>query len=163
MTSETPMIPADLRRRARRMRKINVPVRLLLRLPFKTPLSSRLMLLFFTGRKTGRSYRQPVSYVVDGDALLTPGGGRWKLNLREGESIEIRLRGRKVLARPEFVRGTQQVEGLVRKMTALNPRLTSFVPFARRDGSVDRDLMQTALDRGFCIVRWSIEQKAGVI
>jgi F420H(2)-dependent quinone reductase len=131
------------------MRVVNVPMRLLLRLPFKTPLNRRLMLLSFTGRKTGRAYRQPVSYVPDGDTLLTPGGGRWKLNLREGEPIRIRLRGRHVLARPEFVRNVDEVERLLRKMMALNPRITSFVPFLGRDGS---------LDRGLSIVRWRVER-----
>jgi hypothetical protein len=56
---------------ARFMRVINLPMRQLLRLPFQTPLSRRLMLLSFTGRRTGRQYRQPVSYVPDGDTLLT--------------------------------------------------------------------------------------------
>jgi F420H(2)-dependent quinone reductase len=159
VTDQTPsMRPAPLRRRARRMRVVNVPMRLLLRLPFKTPLNRRLMLLSFTGRKTGRAYRQPVSYVPDGDTLLTPGGGRWKLNLREGEPIRIRLRGRDVLARPEFVRNVDEVERLLRKMMALNPRITSFVPFLGRDGSLDRGLMEAAIGHGFSIVRWRVEQ-----
>ena len=59
------------------MRIINVPMRRILALPFSTPLSKRLMLLYLTGRHTGRSYRQPVSYVEVGDLLLTPGGGNW--------------------------------------------------------------------------------------
>ena len=75
---------ARLERRARMMRRINVPVRAILDLPFTTPLSSRLMLVEYTGRRTGRHYRQPVSYVRDGDTLLTPGGGAWKANLGEG-------------------------------------------------------------------------------
>jgi hypothetical protein len=159
VTDQTPsMRPAHLRRRARRMRVVNVPMRLLLRLPFKTPLNRRLMLLWFTGRKTGRAYRQPVSYVPDGDTLLTPGGGRWKLNLREGEPIRIRLRGRDVLARPEFVRNVDEVERLLRKMMALNPRITSFVPFLGRDGSLDRGLMEAAIGHGFSIVRWRVER-----
>jgi hypothetical protein len=139
------------------MRMINVPMRLLLRLPFKTPLNRRLMLLSFTGRKTGRAYRQPVSYVPDGDTLLTPAGGRWKLNLREGEPIRIRLRGRDVLGRPEFIRNVEEVERLLRRMMAINPRITSFVPFIGRDGQVDRDRMEAAIGRGFSIVRWSVE------
>ena len=147
----------DLRRRARRMRLLNVPMRLLLRLPFKTPLNRNLMLLFFTGRKTGRAYRQPVSYVRDGDKLLTPGGGRWKLNLREGEPIRIRLRGHDVQARPEFVRGADQVEPLLRTMMRANPRIASFVPFIGHDGQIDRERMEGALARGFSIVRWSLD------
>lgn len=107
---------------------------------------------------TGRAYRQPVSYVPEGDTLLTPGGGRWKLNLREGEPIRIRLRGRDVLARPEFIRNVDEVERLLHKMMALNPRITSFVPFLGRDGSLDRGLMEAAIGHGFSIVRWRVEQ-----
>ena len=73
-------------------------MRLLLRLPFRTPLNAKLMLLSFTGRKTGRAYLQPVSYVPDGDTLLTPAGGKWKLNLNEGEPIRVWLRGGKQTA-----------------------------------------------------------------
>jgi deazaflavin-dependent oxidoreductase (nitroreductase family) len=139
------------------MRMVNVPMRLLLRIPFKTPLNRRLMLLSFTGRKTGRAYRQPVSYVAEGDSLLTPGGGRWKLNLREDQSVEIRLRGRRVRARPEFVRNAEEVERIVRKMMTVNPRMTSFVPFIGRDGQVDRAMMVSAIGKGFCIVRWTVD------
>src|SRR5262245_37306105 len=65
-------------------RVVNVPMRLVLGLPISTPLGKRLMLVYLAGRKTGRHYRQPISYVHDGQTLLTPGGGRWKLNLVEG-------------------------------------------------------------------------------
>jgi hypothetical protein len=140
------------------MRIVNVPIRRLLLLPFKTPLNKRLMLLSFTGRKTGRAYRQPVSYVSDGDGLLTPGGGRWKLNLHEGEPIHVRLRGHDVLARPHFVQDVGVVEGLVRKMLVRNRLMTSFVPFVKPDGQIDRGMMECAIDNGFCIVRWSVEQ-----
>ena len=75
---------AAMRRRARIMRAVNVPMRAALSLPFATPLSGNLMLISYTGRKSGKAYRQPVSYVRDGDVLLTPGGGRWTLNLADG-------------------------------------------------------------------------------
>jgi endonuclease YncB( thermonuclease family) len=158
--NEQPWAPNQtrLRRRARRMRLVNPIMRLLLRVPFPTPLNRRLMLLTFTGRKTGRTYHQPVSYVADGQTLLTPGGGTWKLNLREGEPIRIRLRGRDVLARPVFIRSGEEVEQDLRTMMAQNPRLTSFVPFLGRDGRLDRSAMETALANGFCIIRWTVEE-----
>ena len=77
---------AAMRRRARMMRAVNVPMRAALSLPFTTPLSRNLMLISYTGRKSGKAYRQPVSYVRDGDVLLTPGGGRWTLNLAGGQA-----------------------------------------------------------------------------
>src|SRR6266545_8238545 len=111
--SQRPKRPLGRRIQARVMGILNVPMRVLLRLPFQTPLSGRLMLVSFTGRKTGKAYQQPVSYVQQGDTLLSPGGGKWKLNLREGQPVRIRLRGRDVLARPEFVRDAGEVERLL--------------------------------------------------
>jgi hypothetical protein len=42
-------------------------------------------------------------------------------------------------------------------MMAHNPRLTSFVPFIERDGSIARDKLETALSHGFCVVRWHLD------
>jgi deazaflavin-dependent oxidoreductase (nitroreductase family) len=154
--SDAKMSARTARRRARLMRIVNVPMRWLLSLPVDTPIGRRLMLLFYTGRKTGRSYRQPVSYVEDGGVLLTPGGGRWKLNLQDGESIRVRLRGRDVQARPELVRDPDEVESLLRRMMAANPRLASFVPFIEPGAEIDRDMLDSALRHGFAIVRWRV-------
>src|SRR5215831_17395996 len=85
-------------------RVVNVPMRLILGLPISTPLGKRLMLAYLTGRKTGRHYRQPISYVRDDETLLTPGGGRWKLNLVQGQPAHVRLRGRDISLGPELVR-----------------------------------------------------------
>ena len=158
MTTETTMAPDRLEQRARMMRWVNVPMRVVLGLPFKTPLSRRLMLVSYTGRRTGQAYRQPVSYVRDGEALLTPGGGRWKLNLREGEQVRLRLGGRDVMARPELVRDVDEVDRLLRQIMTKNPRLASFVPFVESDGTIDRTKLETALDHGFCVVRGHLER-----
>jgi deazaflavin-dependent oxidoreductase (nitroreductase family) len=142
---------------ARLMSAINVPMRLILRLPVATPLSGRLMLLHLTGRKSGRAYQQPVSYVPDGDTLLTPGGGRWKLNLRQAECIHIHLRGHDVLARPELIKDVDEVDQLLHRMMALNPRITSFAPVAGPDGQIDRARVEVAVKYGFSIVRWHFD------
>jgi len=97
------------------MRIVNVLVRAILELPFPTPLGRRLMLLFVTGRQTGKTYRLPVSYVPDGDSLLTPGGGNWKLNLANGQPIRIRLRGEDRYATPEIIRAAGDIEPLLEK------------------------------------------------
>lgn len=140
------------------MRIANVPMRAVLGLPFRTPLSGQLMLLHYTGRRTGKRYRQPVSYVAEGAALLTPGGGRWKLNLRDGEPITARLRGRLVRLRPELVRDPDQVQRLLGYMFSQNRRLAAFVPIVGKDGTVDRPALENAVRHGFCIVRWQRAQ-----
>jgi hypothetical protein len=156
-TGVTEPSAAQFERRARVMRWVNVVMRALLSVPFRTPLSSRLMLVQHRGRRTGRIYRQPVSYVRDADMLLTPGGGNWTRNLDPENPVVLRLEGRKVWARPDLVRAEAEVKTLLGRMLASNRRLASFVPFVERDGTVDPAKLHIALQRGFCIVRWQIQ------
>jgi hypothetical protein len=159
MTSvqRAPVRPNRMAVQARLMRVINAPMRLILGLPFATPFSRQLMLLHLTGRKSGKRYVQPVSYVPDGNTLLTPGGGRWKLNLKPSECVRPRLRGRDVLARPELIRDVDQVELLLRKMQSVNPRITSFVPVGGSSGEIDHARLQSAINYGFALVRWHFD------
>lgn len=149
--------PAAMRRRARTMRAVNIPMRAVLGLPFPTPLGGNLMLISYTGRRTGKAYRQPVSYARDGDTLLTPGGGRWTLNLGDRKPVRIRLRGRDIDAVPELVTGPAGVERLLDVIARENPRAAKFVPIPRLpDGRLSPEALQAALDHGFCIVRWHL-------
>ena len=151
------MNEAAMRRRARTMRAVNVPMRAVLGLPFPTPLSANLMLISYTGRKSGKAYRQPVSYVRDGEALLTPGGGRWTLNLAGGRPVRIRLRGRDLPASAELVTDAAEVERLLGVITRENPRAARFIPIPRRpDGRLEPDALDAALRHGFSIVRWHV-------
>ena len=148
---------AAMRRRTRIMRAVNVPMRAALSLPFATPLSGNLMLISHIGRKTGKHYRQPVSYVRDGDVLLTPGGGRWTRNLVSGRPVQIRLRGRAAAARPELIADPGEVERLLSVIAQKNPRAARFIPMPRRpDGRLDPDALAAALRHGFRVVRWHL-------
>jgi len=152
-----PKKEAAMARRARIMRAVNVPMRAVLGLPFATPLSRNLMLISYTGRKSGKAYRQPVSYARDGQVLLTPGGGRWTLNLAGGRPVRIRLRGRDVAARGELVTDAEEVEQLLDVITRENPRAARFIPIPRRpDGRLEPQALDAALRHGFGIVRWHL-------
>jgi hypothetical protein len=149
---------AAMRRRSKIFRVVNVPMRTVLALPFPTPLSRNLMLVRYTGRKTGRSYRQPLSYARDGaTTLLTPGGGRWTLNMEGGRPVRIRLRGRDVSARPELVREPGEVERLLDVIVRENPPAARFIPLPRMaDGRLEPKALAAAIDHGFAIVRWNL-------
>ncbi len=153
--SEHPKRPLYRQIQARAMSILNVPMRLLLRLPFPTPLSGRLMLISFTGRKTGKSYRQPLSYVQQDNTLLTPGGGKWKLNLRDGQPVQIWLRGRNIVAQPELIKDPDEIERLLAVMATANPSVNIFVGIPKGlDDRLDRNRLETAIKYGFRIVRW---------
>jgi hypothetical protein len=68
----------------------------------------------------------------------------------------VRLRGRDVQARPELVRDPEEVETLLRRMMAANPRLASFVPFIGPGAEIERTKLDAALRHGFAIVRWHV-------
>jgi hypothetical protein len=153
-----PKRPLGRRIQQRVFRVVNVPMRAVLGLPFPTPLGGGLMLVFLTGRKTGKSYRQPVSYVRDGAVLLTPGGGNWKLNLVDGQPVRIRLRGRDVLARPEIIDQPDEVGRLLGIMIEASPMAGRFVAIPRDpDGRFDAGRLEAAVTWGFRVIRWHLD------
>lgn len=152
---ETNKPPLSRRAQARVFKIVNVPMRFILGLPVATPLGRNLMLAFIIGRRSGRTYRQPISYVRDGETLLTPGGGKWKLNLTTGAPVRIRLRGKDISATPELVSDVDEVGKLLTTMAAGNPAAARFVGIQRgEDGSFDRAGVARAVRYGFRIVRW---------
>jgi hypothetical protein len=147
--------PKAAARRRKIMRAVNVPMRAVLSLPFRTPLGGRLMLIHYTGRKSGKRYRQPVSFVTDGDVLLTPGGGNWTLSLADGKPVTSRMAGKDVTLRPELVADPDEANLLLQRMAELNPAIVKFVPLPREDGGqFEPEPLSAAIDHGFRVVRW---------
>jgi hypothetical protein len=90
---------------------VNRVMRGVLRTPLLAQLAGRrLVTLYVVGRKSGRHFDIPVAYTRDrGDLLIgTPFG--WGRNLRTGEPVEVRLRGRR---RPADVQVITDEPGVV--------------------------------------------------
>lgn len=85
----------------------NPAVKLLLRSPLHGLLSKDIILVTFTGRKSGRRYTTPVSYVEEGDKITFLTQGRWWKNLRGNDEacvpVTVRVRGRDLEARAQVV------------------------------------------------------------
>lgn len=77
---------------------LNPIVKTLLRSPFHGMLSRNTLILHYTGVKSGRAYALPVSYLREGnDAFCFTGrSNRWWRNLKNGRSVRLTLRGRRV-------------------------------------------------------------------
>ena len=75
---------------------INPMMRLLLRSPLHSFWSGSLMLLTFTGRKSGRQFTTPVRYVRDGETIrcFTSSENQWWRNMRGGADVILRTEGR---------------------------------------------------------------------
>jgi len=85
---------------------VNLAVRGLLRTPgLSRIIGSRLVTLYVAGRKSGRRYTVPVSYLAQGDDLLIGTSFGWARNLRTGEPVAFRFKGKIRLADVQALTG----------------------------------------------------------
>lgn len=94
------------------MRIVNPLLRFLLRTPLAGPARRQLMVLSFTGRKTGRVYSIPLSaHVIDGQ-LYALTGASWKQNFRGGADAQVVYDGKTTAMRGELLRDRGKVSDL---------------------------------------------------
>jgi hypothetical protein len=71
------------------LKLVNPILRLLLRTPLAGPARDQLMVISFTGRKSGRQYTIPVSAHHIDNNLYALTGAAWKGNFRGGATAEV--------------------------------------------------------------------------
>lgn len=94
---------------------INPLMKALLRSPLHRLVSDAVLLLTFTGRKSGRTYATPVGYEeLDGTLYVTSQTDRvWWKNLRGGAQVEAGLRGERRLGHAEVIEDNEAVADYV--------------------------------------------------
>lgn len=120
-------------------------------------MSRHLMLVRFTGRKTGRTLTTPVSYVRSGDDLLVPGGGTWWKNLSHGPA-SVRLMGSWHPVTHEVITDPRAMSEVLGRMMAANPTVSIFTGIPRGDdGRPSPEALERERRRGFVVVRLQLE------
>jgi deazaflavin-dependent oxidoreductase (nitroreductase family) len=102
-------------------------VRALLRVPLLCRVvGKRLLVVYVVGRKTGRRFVIPVAYLPDGESLLvgTPFG--WVHNLRGGEPVSVRYKGKKRVADVVVFTAEADVVSAYSKMARGNRQFAKF-------------------------------------
>ena len=74
---------------------INALVTIILRSPWHGMRSHRLLLITFTGRKSGKEFTTPMPYVQNGETLRMTVVYPWWKNLREQPTVRVLLRGQR--------------------------------------------------------------------
>lgn len=82
---------------------LNKLMMFILRSPLHGLVSRKIMLITFTGRKSGRPYTTPVSYMQQGNTITLFTHGRWWQNCCGGAPVTLRLRGQNVRGSAESV------------------------------------------------------------
>jgi deazaflavin-dependent oxidoreductase (nitroreductase family) len=75
-------------------RLLNPVMKGVLRSPLHSMLSDRIMIITFTGRKTGQDYSTPVSYCQENGTVSCFTHASWWKNLVGGASVRLQIRGR---------------------------------------------------------------------
>jgi hypothetical protein len=76
------------------LRLLNPLMRVLLHSPLHWPLSRWFVILTWTGRRSGRRYSTPVSYVREDEVIWITTGDRWWRSLIDGAPVAVRIAGR---------------------------------------------------------------------
>ena len=94
------------------LRVVNPIMKLLLRTPFAVPARNQLMVVNFTGRKSGRPYSLVVTaHLLDG-ILYALTGATWKANFRDGAPAQVLHAGKTTTMRGELITDTAHVADL---------------------------------------------------
>jgi len=122
-------------------------------------LSRQLLLVGFTGRKTGRAYTTPVSYVRDRNELLIAGGGKWWKNLGSAPA-SVRLQGCWLPVTPEVITEPEGMSDILARMMAANPAVPVFTGIRRgEDGHPNPEDLERERRRGFVVVRFRLQNQ----
>jgi deazaflavin-dependent oxidoreductase (nitroreductase family) len=89
-------------------------------------IGSRLVTLYIVGRKSGRHYTIPVAYTRHDGKLLIGTPFAWGRNLRTGEPIDIRLKGKR---RPADVRAVTDEAGVAELYAVMSRDNRQFAKF----------------------------------
>ncbi|MEA2509287.1 MAG: hypothetical protein QOG21_1369 [Actinomycetota bacterium] len=79
-------------------------------------MGEQILVLHFTGRKTGKSYATPVGYHrMDGRLALVSNSG-WRLNFRGGADVKVSIKGETIPARAELLSDPVQVAAIYERL-----------------------------------------------
>ena len=112
---------------------LNQIMTFLLQSPLQGLLGSQLILLTFTGRKSGKTYTTPLGYTKRGDTIVLFTDHPWYKNLLDHPSVTLRLQGKELKGNAEVVHDDKEL---------IAKELTAFVqerPGAARAYSVKLD------------------------
>jgi hypothetical protein len=134
------------------LRAVNPAVKFLLGTPLAGGLRRQMMVLHFTGRKSGREFSLPVSAHQLDNVLYALASAGWTANFRDGAKAEVLWDGKRTAMRGELIRDPATVADIghrvaesygpkkAQRMMGLKfrdnrvPTLAEFTEAAQREG-----------------------------
>lgn len=85
-----------------------------------------LMTVYVVGRKTGKRYTVPVAYTTHEGKFLIGTGFGWAKNLRTGEPVDVRYKGKRITCDVEAFTGEEDVTRLYAVICRGNKNFAGF-------------------------------------
>lgn len=125
----------------------NGAVAALLRSPLHPLVSGQMMLITYTGRKSGVTYSTPVNYVRDEEVLwiVSSRERTWWRNMRGGLPVSLRLCGREAPAAAVVVESEAGVAKALNRICELDARYARALGIVvAENGTADEDALRRA-------------------
>jgi deazaflavin-dependent oxidoreductase (nitroreductase family) len=87
---------------------VNHAMKFVLRSPVHGMVSKSILLITFTGRKSGKTFTTPVSYSQHDDQVYVFTHATWWENLHDGTPVTLRIRGRELQGLSESIAEDKQ-------------------------------------------------------
>lgn len=75
---------------------LNPMMKLILKSPLHGGLSKRVMIISFTGQKSGKKYSTPVAYVQQADRVIVVTYSHWRNNFKKPAPVQMRIQGKNI-------------------------------------------------------------------
>jgi hypothetical protein len=131
----------------------------ILKSPIHNLISSNTMIIYYTGRKTGKAYHTPVGYQCIGEALLTTSwkDRNWWRNFREGGEAKILLKGKFAGAHIQAFEDEATVIESLKQFIGGNQRAARMFKIdVREDGQLEPEALRKAAQERV-IIRTSLK------
>ena len=123
----------------RLIRLINPAMTWVLRSPFHRAVSKDILLFTFQGRKTGRHYTTPISYIRDGHRIRCFTHAPWLKNLQVCPDVSLLLAGRRERGTAAVVTDAPAVAAALTDFLRRVPRDARFCGVRMSHGEPNRD------------------------
>ncbi|MBA2344275.1 MAG: nitroreductase family deazaflavin-dependent oxidoreductase [Rubrobacter sp.] len=100
---------------------------LLLRSPLHGLMSKKFLLITFAGRKSGKRYTIPVSYLREGDAYLMTTDSPWWKNLRGGAPVRLRVKNKEIPALGDTITDEREVTQVLERFLEEQPGYGKYI------------------------------------
>jgi hypothetical protein len=99
---------------------LNPVMKFILNSPLHGGISKNVMVLSFTGNKSGKLISTPVAYLRDRDRVIVVTYSSWRVNFKQPAPVQMRIQGKTVSGTAVLVTNPEQAKQILQTLTRTN-------------------------------------------